>query len=112
MFTKLALAAALVGASLPLPAAAQPDVSPVDVTSRAPTAVRVSIVGKQKAAVRTEVRAAARFVCRNAIGNHELAIGDFRWCSDGASYKAMRRYAAITQGRGFADSGVILLSAR
>jgi hypothetical protein len=105
-------AAALAAASLALPAAAQPDLAPVNVSGKAPTTLRISIGGLEKAAVRRQVGAAAHSVCRNAIRNRELDLFDFQWCSDGATRKAMHRYSQMTQGRVLAGRGVILLSAR
>lgn len=107
-------AAALVAASLALPAAAaagQADLTPLNVT-KAPTSLTIVTAGKDKAAVRVEVRTAARTVCRNAIINRELGLDELNWCSDRASDKAMRRFAAIVAKRSFAESGAITLAAR
>jgi hypothetical protein len=105
------LAAALAAASLALPAMAQPEVTPLDVT-KAPTTITVSIAGKDKAAVRKDVKVAAGTVCRNAVTNREVAFYDLTWCSQRASNKAMVQYAAIVRHTTFADSGVITLAVR
>jgi hypothetical protein len=104
------IAAALAAASLALPAAAQPEVAPLSV-SKAPTTITISLAGKDRAAVRKDVKTAARTVCHNAIYNYELAFDDLTWCSDKSAAKAMKRYAAIVAHRQFADSGVITLAA-
>jgi hypothetical protein len=105
------IAAAFAAASLALPAVAQPEVAPLNVT-KAPTTLTISIAGKDKAAVRDEVKVAARTVCRNAVTNYELAFTDVNWCRDKTQHKAMRRYAALVMQRGFAGSGAITLAAR
>jgi hypothetical protein len=109
----LAIAAALVAASISLPALAQPgQVSPIDVTGKAPTTLRINVVGKDFATVRGEVHAAAATVCSNAVDNHELSFVDNAWCRDTAAYKAMRTYSRASKAPLFAQSGVIVLSAR
>lgn len=76
------------------PAAAQ-DLSEVAVTGHAPTQITISLTGKSVAAVRGEVRIAAKTVCRNAVTNRELAFHDQLWCSQKSASKALRRYDAI-----------------
>ena len=107
----LAIAALFAAASVALPAFAQPQIAPVTVT-QAPTTVRISVLGKSPSTVYREVRHAAYVVCSNAVGNHELALSDHTFCADAASSKAMVQFAQIERARGFADSGLIVLSAR
>ena len=107
------IAAALAAAAMALPAAAQPQaLTPLDVTATRPTTVHVSIRGKDENAVRRDVRAAAKFVCGNAVGIHGLDLGDLGWCAERASLKAMTQYADIVRGRSLASSATIALSAR
>lgn len=108
----LALAAGLASMSLAVAAAAQPQVAPVDVDARAPEAVTLDVTGKDFAAVRPQVRAAAARVCGNAVANHDISFVDESWCSETAASKAMHRFAVIAAHRTFAASGLIVLSAR
>lgn len=96
-FLSAALAAAALTA-LPLPGFAQ-TVSEVSITSRAPTQVTISLAGKSAADVSSEVKVAARIVCRNAVSNHELDRPDLNWCRRKSAAKAMDRYALIAAGR-------------
>jgi hypothetical protein len=78
-----------------------------------PTSLTVEIVGKDVATVRTEVRYAARTVCRNARTLGELEIGDFGWCAGKSAAKAMKVYrTAAAEGRLAANAPTIVLSAR
>ncbi|WP_041373111.1 hypothetical protein [Phenylobacterium zucineum] len=114
--TSLASFAAAAAVVIALPAVASPDiptVGEVAVGPSAPTEVRLSIAGKDRAAVRQEVRSAARYVCRNAVLNRELDVGDNRWCSHRSAVKAMVRYDAMREGAAaYADAQVLVLSAR
>jgi hypothetical protein len=111
---KLACAALLAtGLSAASTAFAQPEgVSPLNVTSAYPTSVTLSIKGKDAHTVRTEVAAAARFVCRNFVGVKGISLDDVDWCADRSSAKAMKRYAALVSAHALAESGSIVLSAR
>lgn len=89
-------------------------VSEVDVNARAPTQIAISLAGKTVDAVRVEVRQAARTVCRNAVGNGELEMGDLRWCKQKSAAKAFRRYDDILANARQTASlpGTIVLSSR
>ena len=103
-------AAALLCASAP--ALAQ-DVGGIDVQGHAPTTLRIAIRGLDAHAVGDAVRVAAGTVCRNAIGNHEVGIGDLMECRDASADKAMRHYRTLVRSRTFAQNdGLIVLSAR
>lgn len=92
-FTTLAAVAAL---ALPALAAAQ-TVTPLKVEGRAPTEVRIALVGKAPAVVKHEVRVAAETVCHNAVANRELASYDADWCSRATEARALSRYAKIVR---------------
>ncbi|MFN3582678.1 hypothetical protein [Phenylobacterium sp.] len=110
LVTTLAAAAML---AVLAPAASAQNVSEVDVTARAPTQVRIEWAGRPKAAVKREVHVAAGTVCRNAVVNRDLEVGDLRWCSRKSEAKALKRYAALLQHAGYASSTpAIVLSAR
>lgn len=109
----LVAVASLALASIALPAAAQSrDLSPLNVTSKAPTSVRVSVAGKDFATVRHDVRVAAHTVCRNAVFNDDLSAFDLNWCSEATAWKAMSRYSAMVRQYGLASVGDIVLAAR
>jgi hypothetical protein len=105
--------AAVAASCIALPALAQGSpVTPLDVTARAPTSMAVRIVNRDPSAVRRDIRIAADTVCSNAVTNRELQFPDQQWCSDSATSQANRRYTAILRTRAYAQSEVILLSAR
>jgi hypothetical protein len=108
----LPILAALSVMSFALPAFAQPEISPANVTGKAPETVRLDVTGADFATVRPMVHQAAATVCRNAVSNHDITFVDETWCSETAAYKAMRQFAVIVSHRNYADSGVIVLSAR
>lgn len=109
----LAAMAALAASCIALPALAQGgQVTPLDVTAKAPTSIVIRIRDRAPSAVRHDIRAAANTVCANAVTNHELSLPDRQWCSDTAATKANKRYDAIVRTSAYANSGVILLSAR
>jgi hypothetical protein len=96
MFTLKTLSALAAITALALPAAAQ-TVAPVKVQGRTSTEVRIALLGKPAAAVKREVRVAAGFVCRNAVGNRELAFDDVDWCRQATEARALSRYATIVK---------------
>lgn len=103
----------LAALGLSVTAAGAQEISGLSVTARAPTELRINISGKQPAAVFKAVHVAARTVCRNALTNSELDVGDFGWCRDRSASKAMKRYAALTRPETVAAADrVIVLSAR
>lgn len=108
----LPMLAALATMSFTVPAFAQPQVTPLSVTPGAPESVRLDVTGLSYGTVRPQVHSAARLVCRNAVTNRDISFTDEDWCSDAAFYKAMRQFDAIVSHRTFADSGMIVLSAR
>lgn len=89
-------------------------VAEVDVSGRAPTQIAISLAGKSVEAVRAEVRVAARAVCRNAIANHELDLGDLLGCRQNSVARAFRRYDEIRAGaaQNAAAPSAIVLSSR
>jgi hypothetical protein len=89
-------------------------VSEVDVSGRAPTQIAISLAGKSVESVRAEVRVAARTVCRNAIDNRELEMGDLLWCKQKSAARAFRRYDEIRAGafQSASLTGAIVLSSR
>ena len=105
-----ALAAA---ALLALPAAAEgPDLATVEVTAR-PTTVTISLVDKAATQVYGEINQASRTVCRNAVGNSELDLGDYTWCQRDSQHKARQTYAKLVKtGALAAGPAFITLSAR
>ena len=106
----LGAAAALAGTAQ---AAQDQGVSEVAVSGHLPTQVTVPLAGKDRKAVRHEVRLAAGFVCRNAIINRELEFTDLNWCSQRSRVRAMRRYDGMAaRGVLTAEAPVIVLSAR
>lgn len=108
----IAAIAGLAMTTVSLPAAAQPQsVSPLDVV-KAPTTLRVSVAGKDVAAVRRDVRVAAYTVCRNAVTNYELDFFELGNCSDAARWTAMKHYSEMVRQYGLASSGEIVLAAR
>jgi hypothetical protein len=94
--------------------AAQQNLAEVAVSGRAPTQIAIPLAGKDVAAVRQEVRGAARTVCRNAVANRELTFDDVLWCRQATQAKAMRRYAAIVAPatRTAEAAPILVLSAR
>jgi hypothetical protein len=109
----LAALAALAASCVALPALAQNgQVTPLDVTAKAPTSIVISLRDRTPSAVRHDIRAAADTVCFNAVTNREISFTDRQWCSDTATLRANRRYDAIVRTSAYADSGVVLLSAR
>ena len=110
---KFAAAAALAASFIAFPALAQDgQVTPLAVTAKAPTTMVIRIRDRAPTAVRHDIRFAADTVCANAVTNRELSFVDRQWCSDAATTKANKRYDAIVRTSAFADSGVIVLSAR
>lgn len=99
MFSLKTLAALAAVTALALPAAAQ-TVSTVQVEGRAPTQVRIALVGKPAVVVKHEVRVAAGTVCRNAAANRELVFYDVDWCRHATEARALSRYAAIVKHNG------------
>ena len=95
------IAAALVAASLlaAAPQAFAQDVSEFSITARAPTTITISLSGKSHDTVRSDVRSAARTVCRNAVRNDELDGIDLSWCRQTSAAKALRRYSAMVGSR-------------
>ena len=94
-------------------AALAQNVGAVSVTGRAPTTLRLSIHGLDAHAIAEAVHTAAGVVCRNAIDNREVSIGDFTECRDASADKAMRHYATLVRRRAFAaHDGAMVLSAR
>jgi hypothetical protein len=109
----LQLLAGLAAACTASAALAQPQqVTSVDVPARAPTSISLVVSGKDVATVRREIRIAAFTVCDNAITNNELSFVDRTWCSDGAIFKANRKYQALSRDHLLASSDRIVLSAR
>ena len=109
------LSAAIGAALLAGPALASHDLTEVDVPGhhRAPTQVTISLAGKSVDAVRVEVRDAARTVCRNAVSNGDLDLGDLWWCRAKSASKAMVRYEALrADARQTAGAATIVLSSR
>lgn len=110
---KISALAALAASCVAFPALAQNgQVTPLNVTAKAPTSLVVRIRDRAPSAVRHDIRVAADTVCANAIANSELRFPDRQWCSDTATFKANKRYDAIRRTATYADSGVIVLSAR
>ena len=94
------------------PALAQ-EVGGLDVQGRAPTELRIALRGLDTPAVAKAVHVAAGTVCRNAITNRDVGIGEFLECRDASAGKAMARYATIVRSRTVAAIvGAIVLSAR
>ncbi|WP_334162863.1 hypothetical protein [Phenylobacterium sp.] len=115
--TRIAALVAALGAAVALGGAAHAaqdrDVSEVSVSGHLPTQVTVPLAGKDRKAVRHEVRLAAGVVCRNAITNRDLEFTDLNWCSQKSRVRAMRRYdGMVARGVLTAEAPVIVLSAR
>jgi hypothetical protein len=91
--------AAVAALAMSAPAANAQDVGGIDVQGRAPTTLRIDVRRMDPIAVSQVVRAAARTVCGNAIGNREVDLGDFIPCRDASVGKAMKSYAAMTSSR-------------
>jgi len=109
----LAAVAAVAASCVALPALAQDaQVTPLDITAKAPTEIVVHFRDRSPSAVRHDIRLAANSVCTNAVTNRELRFTDHAWCSDTATFKANKRYDAVTRTAAYAVSGTILLSAR
>jgi len=109
----IAALTALAVSAAALPAFAQGNqVTPLDVTAKAPTSIAVQIRGRDQAAVRHDIRVAADTVCSNAVDNRDISFVDRGWCADRAADKANHQYAAYVRTFAFAASGYIVLSAR
>jgi hypothetical protein len=109
MLSALAAVSAL---ALPAAAAAQSPKS-VEVIGRAPTEVRIPLVGKAVSQVRQEIRVAASTVCRNAVANRELPLYDRNWCFRATRYTALKDYAMILQRhQAFAEGAQIRVALR
>jgi hypothetical protein len=108
----LSALAAATALALPAAAAAQSPKS-VEVIGRAPTEVRVPLVGKAVSQVRQEIRVAASTVCRNAVANRELPLYDRNWCFRATRYSALKDYAMILRhNQALAESGEIRIALR
>lgn len=105
-------AAALAAASIALPAFAQQELAPLNISPKAPTTLTIPIQGKTPGVIYLEVRKASYVVCGNAVGNHELSLSDFGFCTDGASTKAMRQFATIERAKALTGTAVIVLATR
>lgn len=115
--TRIGALVAALGAAVALSGAAHAaqgeGVSEVSVSGHLPTQVTVPLAGKDRQAVRHEVRLAAGFVCRNAVTNRDLEFTDLNWCSQRSRVRAMRRYdGMVARGVMTAEAPVIVLSAR
>ena len=109
----LAALAAVAASCIALPALAQDGhLTPLDVTARAPTAITIRVRDRAPSAVGQDIRVAANTVCHNAVTNGDLGFTERQWCADTATFKANKRFDAIIRTSAYADSGVILLSAR
>ena len=86
---------ALIRAALAAGPVLAEQVSPVTVEARAPTSVIVPLAGKTPAAVRQDIRVAARYVCANAVAMHDLSPLDTNWCSDMTNHRAQASYRQI-----------------
>ena len=114
MFAELrtVLVPAALAALVALPAAAQPGLEPIEVPGKAPITVRVSLKDKAPPVVRREIWDAARHVCRNAVRNEQLDLGDYDGCRDRTSAEARRTYAGIMARQAPGPAPAITLSVR
>jgi hypothetical protein len=94
-------------------AASAQSVSPVVVTPKAPTEVRIVLTGKTPKLVRKEIRIAAGAVCFNAVLNGDLHFTDYRECASLSQRKALSRFAAIRAAHpALAEAGALRLAVR
>lgn len=104
--------AAVSALALPAAAAAQSPKS-VEVIGRAPTEVRIMVVGKAFSQVRHEIRVAASTVCRNAVANSELPLYDRNWCVRETRHTALKDFAMILRhNQAFAEGAQIRVALR